>query len=104
MGQMHTLHLSHCSKTKQILSQTFSMFARTVLSDEPEHMPGDISNLNLIAAFRDSVAAMMTIDVLELFVARIAPTAMHLHRPVGGVANKVVALVIAHRDLVGEIE
>src|SRR5512135_37599 len=75
-----------------------------VLADEAEHVAGDVANLDLLRTFRDAVAAVVTIDVLELLVARISPAAMHLHRPVGGVADEAVAAIVAHRDLVGEIE
>src|SRR5512135_116818 len=75
-----------------------------VLADEAEHVTGDVAHLDLVAAFGDAIAAVVAIDVLELLVARIAPAAMHLHRPVGRVADKLVALVVAHADLVGEIE
>src|SRR3569833_486082 len=75
-----------------------------VLADEAEHVAGDVADLDLITALGDAVAAVVAVDVLELLVPRIAPAAMHLHRPVGGVADQLVALVVAHADLVGEIK
>src|SRR5690242_69018 len=91
-------------ENKTVSVSVSSMLARTVLSDEAEHMSRDVTNLNLVATFGDSIPAMVAIDVLELLVARITPTAMHLHRPIRSIADQVVAFVVAHRNLVGEIE
>jgi hypothetical protein len=61
-------------------------------------------HLDLFRALGDAVAAVVAIDVLERLVARVAHAAMHLHRPVGGVAAQPVGPVVAHRDLVADTE
>src|ERR1700748_1178778 len=62
----------------------------------------DLTLLDLLAAFGDAVAAVMAIDVLERFVARIAHAGMHLHGAGGGLATEPVGPEITHRYLVGE--
>ena len=41
---------------------------------------------------------MVTVVVLELPVARVAQTAVHLHRLVGGIAGETIRAVIADRN------
>src|SRR5581483_8557254 len=64
---------------------------------EPERR--HLAHLDLLGAFRDAVAAVVAVDVLERLVARVAEAAMGLHRAVGCLAAQPVAPVIAHRDL-----
>ena len=47
---------------------------------------------------------MVTIDVLEGLVSRIAQTAMNLHRPIRRLAAETIAPVITHRNLVRDGE
>ena len=42
---------------------------------------GHAPHLDLFGAFRDAIAAMMAIDMLERFVARVPETAVHLQGP-----------------------
>ena len=67
-----------------------------------EQVSAHFAHLDFLAAFRDPVAAMMAIDMLERLVARIANPAMDLHRPVCRLAHQPVRPVIAHGNLVGD--
>src|SRR5215472_13066615 len=53
-----------------------TLFARSILADESEHVTGNVPNLDFLGAFGNAVAPMMAIDVLELLVTGIAPPAM----------------------------
>src|SRR3954452_14308049 len=77
---------------------------RGLLLHEPEQVAGDAAHLDLLAALRDPVAAMMAVDVLERHVPRVTEPAVHLHGAVGGLAAQPVRPVVAHRDLVGHRE
>src|SRR5216683_5456087 len=55
--------------------------------------------LDFLAAFGDAVAAVVTVDVFERLVARIAHAAVHLHGAVGSLAAETVGPEITHRDL-----
>ena len=64
--------------------------------DESEQVAGHVSDLHLLRAFGDPVAAMMAVDVLEGLRARVTKAPVDLHRPVGGVAGKAVGAVVTH--------
>src|SRR6516225_4629962 len=70
------------------------------LVTEVEQPLGNPTNLDLLGALGDPVAAVMTIDVLERLVAAVTEAAEDLHGPVGGVADQSVGPVIGHRNLV----
>ena len=63
---------------------------------ETKQVACDLAHLDLFAAFRDAITAMVTINVLKRFVAGIPDPTMHLHRTIGCVATKSVRPVIAH--------
>src|SRR5690606_208090 len=79
-----------------------SASAGFVGADVAEQVPRDLAHLDLFRAFRDAIATVVTIDVLERLVTRIADTAMHLHGTVRRLADEPVGPVVAHGDLVGE--
>src|SRR5947209_16601488 len=91
-------------------TKTYSLASFTLLlcklfpswPHEAEEMTGDFSHLDFFRSFGDAIAAMMAIDVLKRFVARIADAAMDLHGPICGFAAETVGPIVAHRHFVGE--
>src|SRR5581483_3551335 len=63
---------------------------RGLLLHEPEEVAGDAAHLDLLAALGDAVATVVTVDVLERHVARVAQPAVHLHGAVGRFAAQAV--------------
>src|SRR5712675_1991681 len=70
------------------------------LLHKAKHVTGDPSYLYFLRSLGDAIAAMVTIDVFEGFVSRIAKTAVHLHRAIRCVTTQPVRDVIAHRHFV----
>ena len=60
------------------------------------------THLDLLRAFRDAVATMVTIDVFERLMPGITEPTVHLHCPVGGLTAKPVRPVVTHGDLVAD--
>src|SRR5689334_1233083 len=77
---------------------------RRPLLHEAEHVAGDPSHLDLLAAFGDPVAAVVPVDVLERHLAGVAESAVYLDRAVGRLTAQPVRPVVAHRHLVGDGE
>jgi hypothetical protein len=66
-------------------------------------MLADFTHLDFFGTFGDSVAAVMTVDVLKGHMSAVADSPAGLHRPIGGVTDQTVSAVIAHRDQVSEL-
>src|SRR5829696_8066729 len=69
---------------------------------EAEQVPGDVADLDLLGALGDPVPPVVTVDVLERLVARVADAAVDLHRAVGRLADEPVRAEVAHRDPVAD--
>src|SRR5215472_13794271 len=82
----------------------FSAFIALLLAAHAEEMARDATDLDFLRALGDTVAAMMAIDVLERFVARIAQAAMDLDGEIGRLASKPVAAVIRHRHPLAHLQ
>src|SRR5271166_10834 len=77
---------------------------RFAAAGDAEQDLGDPPHLDFLGAFGDSVAAMVAKDVLEGLMARVADRAVHLHRTVGGITDQTIRSIVAHCDLVGELD
>ena len=76
---------------------------RCPLLHESEHIACDAAFLDLFRTFGNTISAVMTIDVLERFVASVADAPVDLDRTVGCVADQAVRAVVAHRHAVGDV-
>ena len=64
---------------------------------EAEELLADLAHLDLLGSFRDPVAPMVAVDVLERHVPAVADAAAGLHGTVaGGVAGEAIRPVVAH--------
>jgi len=66
-----------------------------------EHVARHPPHLDFLGALGDAVPAVVTVDVLEGLVPRVAQATVHLHGAVGGVTAQPVGHEVAHGDLVG---
>ena len=66
-------------------------------------MLADLTHLNLFGTFGDSVAAVVSIDVLERHMSAVADSTARLHCSIGCIAYQTVGAVIAHRHEVSEL-
>src|SRR5271163_3439236 len=60
-------------------------------------------DLVLLGTFGDSVAAVMSVDVLERLMTAVTEAAENLHGAVGGVADQSVRAIVGHRHFVGHL-
>src|SRR5579872_5625923 len=74
-----------------------------IAAAETEHYLCYPAHLNFLCPLSNAIAAMMAVNMLEWPVARIADTAMHLHRTVGGITDQAIRTIVAHRDLIREL-
>src|SRR5215475_11351935 len=64
---------------------------------EAEQGAGDAADLDLLGALGDAITPVVTVDVLERHVPRVADAAMNLDGAVGGLAHQPVGAVVRHR-------
>src|SRR5690606_28906770 len=94
----HPTRLSHLLACRQAYSGRPHALGR-LARHETEQVSGDSAHLDLVGPLGDAVAAVVTVDVLERLVPRVAAPAEDLHRLVGGVTAQAIGLVVAHRHL-----
>src|SRR6266542_5834546 len=70
---------------------------------EAEHHLGDAAYLDLFRTFRDPIAPVVPVDVLERHVASIADASVHLDRLVRRVTHQPVRAIVAHRYFVADL-
>jgi hypothetical protein len=73
------------------------------IADVAEQVTGDLAQLDLVAAFRDAIAAVMAVVVFELAMTRIAHAAVDLHGLVRCGAGEAVRPVVADRHRVRQL-
>jgi hypothetical protein len=66
-------------------------------------MLADLTHLDFFGTFGDSIAAVVSIDVLERHMSAVADSPARLHCSISGVTDQPVSAVIAHRDQVSEL-
>ena len=70
---------------------------------ETKEMLADFPHLNFFSTFGDSVAAVVSIDVLKRHMSAVPDSTARLHCSIGRIAYQTVGAVIAHRHEVGEL-
>src|SRR5215472_4831971 len=80
------------------------LFSLLAVLEKSEEVLRDTPHLDFFGTLGDAIAAMVAEDVLERLVPRVSDRAMHLHRAIRRVTHQPIRAVVAHRDLVGELE
>ena len=73
-----------------------------LLAHKTKHIAGDTAHLYFVGTLGDAVAAVVAINMFEVFVPRITQPTVYLHGLVGGIAAQPVGRVITHRHFVGD--
>ena len=95
MSQMLAMPNNPLQGMPNILKDLFAAKSKQVLAD--------LAHLNFFGTLGDSVAAVVSIDVLKRHVSAVADSPACLHCSIGSVADQTVSPVITHRHQVREL-